>query len=80
MDAQKVRDLVDELLDEGVHSTVIKMTLRTLTNLPKEEISVLVFDQKQDWLTSAEVRMKNYANEGSWQRLEVLLSRYKRAL
>jgi hypothetical protein len=80
MDAQKVRDLVDELMDEGVDSTVIKKTLRTLTDLPKDEISILVADQKQDWLTSAENRMKAYANEGSWQRLEVLLARYRGAL
>jgi hypothetical protein len=76
---QELRDLTQELMDEGTNASVIRTALyRLVPELDKATIGELVRQEKLKWLDAAERRMQTYAQDKSWQRLERLLATYNR--
>jgi hypothetical protein len=76
---QELRDLTQELMDEGTNASVIRTALYKLVpEFPRAVINDLVREEKLRWLMAAELRMQSYAQDKSWQRLERLLATYNR--
>lgn len=82
----QIREAIVRLLDDGIHPVSIRVTLTDLLGgvmVPRwpstvELIDRLVKETAESWLTSAEVRMGNYARDESWQRLGALLATYQK--
>jgi hypothetical protein len=79
----RIRDAVDQMLDEGLRPATIVAILLPLMSPgvrtpERRDIRQIVKDQHAAWLEQAEQVMQKYASDESWTQLSRLLATYQK--
>lgn len=76
----QIREAIEQLLDDGVDPLKIRKILLPFVRMEEQTLKMVVEHVLSMWLINTENRMRDYAQEDSWSRLQNLLTVYQKVV